>query len=437
MSLISRIRQSINRGSLRGDSDRDRMRRVTNDLVLHLHPRTVPASSLRFTYTFGLGGLSVLLLVVMVLTGTLLMFAYTPSPDEAYSSIVDLQTNVWFGQLIHNIHHWSAMTLLIVAVLHMLRVFYTGAFAPPREFNWQLGLILLFLVVASNFTGYLLPWDQLSYWAVTVGTSMIEHIPVIGPSIRQLLIGGDSITGATLRNFYTLHVILLPLGFLTVGAFHIWRVRKDEITVPPGATEKLTTIPNLINREMLFALLTLISLLAWSTWINAPLDQAADPNNPPDPTKTAWYFAGIQELLFHFEASFGAAIIPGILVGFLILLPYMSDKTINPGIWFRSHKGRLFTLLSFLLGILLTGSFIYLSEAEITFLELPVVISAGFLPVILVIVGLWVYGRSLRVLNATKGEIHMAVFTLLLAAFLTLTIVGVCFRGEGMELHVQ
>lgn len=377
-----------------------------------------------------------LLLVVMVLTGMLLMFAYTPSPSEAYGSIIDLQTKIWFGQLIRNLHHWSAMALLTVSVLHLLRVFYTGAFAPPRAFNWQLGLILLFLVVASNFTGYLLPWDQLSYWAVTVSTSMIDHIPLIGASLRQLLLGGDIVTAATLRNFYALHVILLPLGFLLAGAFHIWRVRRDEITTPPGPTPKSTTIPHLISREITFALFALIVLLAWSTWVNAPLGQAADPNNPPDPTKTAWYFAGIQELLFHFEASFGAAIIPALVIGSLILVPYLSDATANPGVWFRSRRGGLLTLLSFWIGIIITALLVYLRETGMSVSGLPDVIGAGILPVSLIVASLWIYWRSLKNFRATRGEIQMALFTVLLAAFLTLTIIGVYFRGAGMVFEV-
>lgn len=436
MSLLGRIRQSIFRDRMIGDTDRERMRRITRDFILHLHPRTVPAASLRFNHTFGLGGLSVLLLVIMVVTGPMLMFVYTPSPNEAYGSIIDLQTNIWFGQLIRNIHHWSAMALLIVAFLHLLRVFYTGAFAQPREFNWQLGLILMFLVVASNFTGYLLPWDQLSYWAVTVGTSLIDHTPVLGTPIRRLLLGGDSITAATLRNFYALHVIVLPLGFLLVGAFHIWRVRKDEITTPSGPTQKRTTVPHLISREILFALFALLVLLAWSTWVNAPLGQAADPNNPPDPTKTAWYFAGIQELLFHFEATFGAFIIPALLTGSLILLPYLSDETVNPGIWFRSPRGRIIALTSFLIGIVSTTLLVALGQDEIFFIDFPDIISAGLLPIALIIIVLWTVARCLSYLKATRGEVHMAVFTLLLAAFLTLTIIGVYFRGGGMALEV-
>lgn len=434
--MLDRIRQSIYRERSGGDTDRERMRRVTSDLILHLHPRTVPASSIRFTYTFGLGGLSVLLLMVIVVTGTLLMFVYTPSPDEAYSSIIDLQTTIWFGQLIRNLHHWSAVTLIIVTVLHLLRVFYTGAFATPREFNWQLGLLLFFFVVASNFTGYLLPWDQLSYWAITVGTSMLDHVPIIGSALREFLLGGDVVTAVTLRNFYALHVIVLPLGYLLVGAFHIWRVRKDEITTPPGPIEKRTTIPHLISREILFGLFALISLLAWSTWVNAPLGMAADPNNPPDPTKTVWYFAGIQELLFHFEAAFGAVMIPALLVGSLILLPYFSDETTNPGIWFRSSRGWRFATASFLIGGVTTAALVYWHDVFNLHTAMPNIVTAGILPMVLIIVSVWAYIRILKSFKPTRGEIHMALFTLVLAAYLTLTIISIHFRGPGMALEL-
>lgn len=436
MALLGRIRQSIQRDPVGGDTDRERMRLVTSDLILHLHPRTVPTSALRFTYTLGLGGLAVLLLVVMVTTGTLLMFAYTPSPNEAYASITTLQTTVWFGQLIRNIHHWSAMALLIVAFLHLLRVFYTGAFAPPREFNWQLGLLLLFLVVMSNFTGYLLPWDQLSYWAVTVGASLIDHFPLIGPPIRQLLLGGDTITAATLRNFYTLHVILLPLGFLIIGSFHIWRVRKDKITIPPGSTEKRTTIPHLISREILFALSAILLILVWSTWLNAPLGQAADPNNPPDPTKTAWYFAGFQELLLHFDTLSGVTIIPTLLALALILLPYVSDDSINAGVWFRSRRGRGVVVLSFLMGASITVLLIVLGQHQTFLSSQPSVLRGGIVPLVLIIASLWGYVRFLKTFKLTRGEIHMALFTVGLAIFLALTLIGIFMRGQGMALEV-
>jgi len=428
------------------EEDRARMKRVMNDLILHLHPPRVNARAIRFTYTFGLGGTAILLLLVQAITGALLMFVYTPTVEEAYRSIVALETEVWFGQLIRNLHHWSANLLLIVVFLHLLRVFYTSAFRYPRRLNWQLGLVLLGLTIAANFTGYLLPWDQLSYWAVTVGTSLLSYIPLIGEALRRALLGGPEVGTATLGNFYVLHVTIVPLCFLVIGSYHIWHVRKDKFTTPrrPGEPasppiQTVTTLPHLVARELTYALIVLAALLAWSTWVDAPLLHAADPNTPPDPTKAAWYFAGIQELLFHFHPAFGAFVIPLLLIGALIALPYLRDDEDRSGIWFRSRRGRWLVLVSLLAGGALTAGFVWLSQkaslAE-TLPFLPPLISQGVLPVGLVLLVLYGYGRGLRRAGVSPGEARMAIFTVLLAAFLVLTVVGNLFRGEGMALRI-
>ncbi|MGD8622133.1 MAG: cytochrome b N-terminal domain-containing protein, partial [Anaerolineales bacterium] len=159
--VLTRIYRSIQRDPLPPEDDRGRMRLVMNNLILHIHPSRVSRSTLKFNYTFGLGGLLLLLFVILAITGVLLLFAYTPSPDRAYQSMIALQTEVHFGNFIRNLHHWSGNLMVVVGVLHLLRVFFTLGFAPPREFNWVMGIALLLLIIAANFTGYLLPWDQL------------------------------------------------------------------------------------------------------------------------------------------------------------------------------------------------------------------------------------------------------------------------------------
>ncbi|MBI5928031.1 MAG: cytochrome bc complex cytochrome b subunit [Chloroflexi bacterium] len=431
-NLVSRVRRSIRRQTFWGENDRDRMHLTVSDLVLHLHPRTVPAASLRFTYTFGLGGLAILLLAIMVVTGILLMFAYTPSTDMAYTSIIGLGQNIWFGQLIRNLHHWSANLLLIVAGLHMLRVLYTGAFHTPREFNWQIGLALLGLVIAANFTGYLLPWDQLGYWAVTVATSLIDSIPLVGHDVRIWLLGGDQVNETTLHNFYVLHVMLIPLGLLIATSFHIWRVRKDGISVPRGlkksgiSTEKLTTIPHLISREFVFGLLIVALLLAWATWIDAPLGASANPNQPPNPTKTTWYFMGLQEFLLHVYPSVAGVTIIGLLIIALMLLPYWQDTADSTGIWFRSKRARWICAVSFPIGVGIALSNILLTEIST---------NSGILPLMTALLLIGFYAWVLRRRGADAGEIRLALITLVSGIFVTLTIVGIGFRGEGMALR--
>lgn len=443
-SLLQRVWGSIQRGPFWPGDDRGRMRRAMNDFVLHIHPPRVSARSLRFTYTFGLGGLAILLLLVQVLTGVLLMFVYKPTPEAAYNSIIFLQTQVWFGQLIRNLHHWSANLLLVVAFLHMLRVFYTAAFRPPREFSWQLGLALLMLVAAANFTGYLLPWDQLSYWAVTVGTSLLHYIPLIGDGLRTLLLGGPEVGAATLSNFYAMHVMLIPLGLFVFMLYHIWRVRKNRFTLPRRPAEDpatitvkmVTSLPHLVGREAVFALVMLALLLAWTTWIDAPLLPAADPLHPPNPTRSAWYFAGLQELLLHFHPTFGAFVIPVIAVGALVALPYRRDNVDSTGVWFRSWRGRPLALLSFIMGALAALGLVLLSERgpDGALSWLPTFISGGLLPLTLIWLALAGYGFLLRRVGLTVGEARMAVFTVVLAALLMLTVIGALWRGPDMIL---
>ncbi len=442
-SLLDRIRQSIQRDPLPPSDYRGRMKMVMNSLVLHIHPSRVSRPALKLSYTFGLGGLLLLLASVLAITGVLLIFVYTPSPDAAYDSLLALRTEVFFGNLIRNLHHWSGNLMVVVAALHLMRVFYTAGFTPPREFNWVMGLVLLLLIVAANFTGYLLPWDQLAYWAVTVGTSLLTYIPVVGEPITRLLLGGPEVGAATLTNFYGLHIALIPLAIFGIVSFHIWRVRKDTITVPRKIDqevdkEKVTTIPHLVSIEFVYALVWLAILIAWSAFVNAPLEEAANPAHSPNPAKAAWYFMGFQELLLHFHPVFGAIIIPGLGLLALLLLPYLDQDMSTTGIWFRSLRGRWLALASTFLGILATIGFVLLDDFWLDLPGwlpfLPSAISNGWVPLAAILLLLIGFYELLKALGSKTCEARQAVFTLLLAAFVTLTLIGIFFRGEGMAL---
>lgn len=200
---------------------------VFNNLFLHIHSVKVSKHSLRFTYTFGLGVISTILFLVLTFTGVWLMFYYFPSATEAYNRMLDLRSAVDFGFVLRNVHKWSAELMVLFVILHMARVFFTGAYKPPREFNWVIGIVLLLLTLGLSFTGYLLPWDQLAFWAITVGTSIAGYAPVIGPPLRRFLLGGDVVGQEALVRFYVLHVVILP-GLLSIFlAMHFWRIRKD------------------------------------------------------------------------------------------------------------------------------------------------------------------------------------------------------------------
>jgi quinol-cytochrome oxidoreductase complex cytochrome b subunit len=209
------------------DNPLDRSLVMTSNIFFHLHPVKVNRKSLRASYTLGLGVMAVILFLELTLTGMLLMFYYAPTVERAYTNIVALQTQTPYGQLLRNLHRWGAHLMVLVVVLHMARVFYTGAYKPPREFNWVLGVGLLLLTLGASFTGYLLPWDQLSFWAITVGTSVAGYAPVLGSTAKAYLLGGPEVGQEALTRFYALHVMLIPLGIALITSIHIWRVRKD------------------------------------------------------------------------------------------------------------------------------------------------------------------------------------------------------------------
>ena len=209
------------------DTPRNQMLVVATNVFLHLHPTRIHRTHVRITHTYCLGGLSFFMFLGLTVTGVLLMFYYVPSVERAYADIQALETNVRFGLLMRNLHRWMAHAMIIVVLLHMMRVFYTGAYKPPREFNWLIGVILFILTLLLSFTGYLLPWDQLAFWAVTVGTTMIGTAPILGDESKFLLLGDFSVGPNALIRFYTLHVIALPLIIAIFMSVHFWRVRRD------------------------------------------------------------------------------------------------------------------------------------------------------------------------------------------------------------------
>jgi quinol-cytochrome oxidoreductase complex cytochrome b subunit len=208
-------------------TSRTRSLAVFNNVFLHLHPVRVKRHAVRYTYTFCLGGISFFLFLALTVTGLYLMFFYVPSVSRAYQDIQAISTSVAFGDLVRNMHRWAAHLMVLTVFLHMIRVFYHGAYKPPREFNWVVGVLLLFLTLMLSFTGYLLPWDQIAFWAITVGTQMAQYAPLLGPQSSFFLLGGIEVGQNTLLRFYVLHVIALPLVAAIMMIVHFWRIRKD------------------------------------------------------------------------------------------------------------------------------------------------------------------------------------------------------------------
>jgi quinol-cytochrome oxidoreductase complex cytochrome b subunit len=412
------------------------------NLILHLHPRRVNPDTLRFTLTFGLGGMAALLVVIQIFTGLLLKFHYIPSPDGAYDSILNINENLFFGKLAHNIHHWSAVMLLWITFLHMLRVLFTGAYRKPRHATWIFGIAMLILVVLSNFTGYLLPWDQLSYWAVTVATSLLQYIPLIGNSIKLALLGGQEVGSPTLSNFFNLHTGIIPAVLVILMGYHFWRIRRAGGVVV-RETEKeipmVDTQPNLVVREFVVAMVLIAFILVFSILFDAPLRERANPSISPNPAKAPWYFMGLQELLMHFHPFFAIVVFPITILLASCWLPFLKLNDTNQGIWFLSDKGKKAGIYSLISGFIFTVLFILLSEylpdPEALLPSVPGLITTGFIPFILIVGTIfWSMKYLKKKFLLNKSEYIQSILIILVISYSVLSLTGILFRGEGMVL---
>jgi quinol-cytochrome oxidoreductase complex cytochrome b subunit len=367
------------------DTPRGRALQSFSNFFLHLYPVKIPARVLRIRYSFRLGFIITVLFTILVITGVYLMFFYTPTVGTAYGDMQQLRTGIGFGQLVRNVHRWSAHLMVLAVIAHMARTFYAGAYKKPREFNWVIGVVLLMLTLGLSFTGYLLPWDQLSYWAVTVGTNLVHYLPLIGGTMQNFLIGGEQVGQSTLERFYALHVAVLPAMVVLTICLHIWRVRKDGFAVERSAVagstgtfeeaataqpaavlpsapdtlyggrtrvlgvvdrESVTaeeravddtvfTWPHLLVRHVVFTLGVAATVLTLGVAFAAPLRDLANPNLTPEPAKAPWYFAGLQELLSHFDPLVAGILVPMGAILTLVLLPYI-DR--NPSTVVRRRK---------------------------------------------------------------------------------------------------
>ncbi len=221
-----RIWRSIFRSGA-GASNLHRALVVQQNVFLHLFSIKVRRRALAFSATWYLGALTFGTFLILVITGILLMLVYHPSVPQAYADMKDLQFAVSSGVFLRNLHRWAAHAMVFLVFAHMFKVFYRGAYRPPREFNWVLGVVLLLVTLLLSYTGYLLPWDQLAYWAVTVGSNIASAVPLAGGKLRFLLLGGNLVNANALLRFYVLHCMILPLVAIFLIAIHFWRIRKD------------------------------------------------------------------------------------------------------------------------------------------------------------------------------------------------------------------
>ena len=327
----------------------------------HLHPPTIPAAQARWRYTLGTGGLAIFLFLVLLVTGILEMFYYIPLTDQATISIQTIAHFVPYGGLIRNLHYWGAQALVIVLFIHLLRIAFTGAYKQPRSFNYLLGLTLLLLALALDFTGYILRWDQGTSWALVVGTNLLKTIPGIGNTLYEFAIGGVQLGSAALIRFYSWHTFGLTLAMIIVVIWHIFRIRRDGgIAVPPPplrqSDERISRF-ELVRREMLLMTTAAIVLVLLSTFwpasITPPLTgTTADLTNARAP----WFFLWVQQLLKLGDPFLLGIVTPLILLMILILIPYIFPKPADSelGRWFPKG-GRVVQILVAVLTLLLIG----------------------------------------------------------------------------------
>ena len=394
VELPENVWHSIFRNPL-PSSDLGRASTSFTNFFLHLHPVKVHRNSLKATFTLGLGLISFFLFFILVVTGILLMFYYVPSTTQAYDRMLDLRGTVAFGIFLRNMHRWSAHGMIAAVFLHMCRVFLTGSYKRPREFNWVLGVFLLLVTLFMSFTGYLLPWDQLAFWAITVGTSIASYAPLVGKEVKFILLGDSTVGQEALLRFYVLHVAVLPAILSLLVAIHFWRIRKDgglsrpaeedalpefssgEVQVVQGPAVVMATSvaaaeaakpvlqkrhygiqglvrgpftkignipdrsvfawPNLFMAELLIFLITVAGVLTVSLFFNAPLEEPVNIMHPPNPAKAPWYFLGLQEQV-SYSAFWGGVGIPTIEVLLLLIVPYIDRKIAGVGRWFARER---------------------------------------------------------------------------------------------------
>jgi len=392
-------------------SDRESGDAIVSNFVLHWFPAKASKASLAWSYSFWLGTVSAALLLLLTLSGLPLLFLYVPSVERAYASVKDIEYVVTFGRWIRAVHRVSAHLMVIAVALHLVRVFLTAAYrngagrGQHRPWNWVLGIAMLLATLFLSFTGYLLPWDQLAFWAVTVGTNIASSVPVVGRTLRELLIGGRTIEQATLIRFYVLHVIVLPGALGVLFAYHMWRIRKDgglaradremllaaRAVVPPISTKTYTllgvargtapainatsleapdrtvnAVPDLARRAAIVVLGTIAVLSILASLIGSPLEEPANALVTPNPAKAPWYFLWLQEIVtdttirmgsFTVNGAFlGGVVLPGLLILLLTAWPWLDRSPADAvGVWF--HRSRRVQNLVFLVIVLLVVVF--------------------------------------------------------------------------------
>lgn len=478
----------------RPTSDRSRAAVMFNNFFLHVQGVKTHVNTLRPAYTLGLGLASFFLLMITTVSGVLLMIYYNPSIENAYNSVKDITYVVFAGKLARNMHKWAGEGMILFVLFHMARVFYTGSYKSGREFNWLIGIVLLIITFGINLTGYILPWDQLSYWAFVIVANIIASPKELTDSLgitqyfdiggfsKELFLGGLTPGKEALTRIYLFHIMLFPILLFTVLGAHFWRIRKDGgltkpenflttavdgemLTLPekkggifstnktyglmelakgrtPAVDKDIENTvlswPNLLLAEAAVFFLCLAAVVVYSFSVDAPLKELANPLIPENPAKAPWYFLGLQELL-SYSAFMGGVGVPGLALLGLALIPYLDREQEHVGIWFSSQQGKAVALRAMAVG------------AMVLIALLVFVINFGWfrtwwpnVPQLLITLinpgTIWVgfmIAWSFIVIRKT-GSTRMgaiALFTLFLVSYVILTYVGTELRGPNWDFY--
>jgi quinol-cytochrome oxidoreductase complex cytochrome b subunit len=494
---IKEVPQSVKQSFFRHDAPSSRRARsqiVFSNFFLHTISTRIHRYSLKPAFTFGLGVIAASSFVILCVTGIVLMIYYKPSIDLAYDSIKDIQYVVPGGRFIRNVHRWSTNIMIISVFLHMARVFYTAAYKRTRAFNWLLGISLLVLTLMLSFTGYLLPWDQLAFWAVTIATNIAASFSELtdalnitahfdpGGAMKILLLGSRDIGQDALIRFYWLHCIVLPLALTAILGAHMWRVRKDGgLARPDHMTEKdlegtphdplsenvftrapqktynlmclvqgktpvvgrspeqtVSTWPHLTARLMALFMFTFAITCVYAHFWDAPLKEMANPAVPENPAKAPWYFLGLQELV-SYSAFMGGVGIPTLALLGLALIPYLDKEEQELGRWFDNKTGKRIAWVSFIYSV---GVVVGMLAFTVNFgwlrnwyPEIPQIVITILNPGT-VLVGFFVAWSlyCLQKYQSTRTA-AIALFTCFLVGFTILTYFGTYHRGPNWQFY--
>jgi quinol-cytochrome oxidoreductase complex cytochrome b subunit len=451
-------------------SVRERSHTVSRNFFLHVHSVRTHLYSLHPGFTLGLGVLSFSLFVILLLTGVLLMVYYVPSVEQAYGSVKDLSTMVPGGRYVRNIHRWGAHGMLAVVLLHLLRVLFTTGYTGSRSVNWMVGIALLCLTILSSFSGYLLPWDQLSFWAVIIASNIVastrEFTDLAGITglfdpggfVRRLLLGGDTVGQDTLTRFYQLHVLVLPIATSVFIGLHFWRIRKnDGLAIPPDADDlvlmaqgisgqkalrdaklrrehTVLSWPTVLWAEVAVFLVALAGLMLAAILVDAPLLAPADASMPENPAKSPWYFLGVQELV-SYSAFAGGVLVPLLLLVAAGVVPIVDREEKGIGYWFGGPQGKLVVSVSVIGALILTVTLMWIAigTGHHWSRNAPPVITLIINPgtILAALFGIWSWLVARKTLSTKMGVFALA--SCCLTGGIIITILGIWFRGPNWE----